>query len=259
MKKAVTTALLAALLASTAAETFAQDAPRGRAGERRERPEGSPERSSDPAPAAERRAPPPERRPEPNRAGRAGIIDRNAPRPPPQAAPPPQAPQAPQARPAPRPPGADGRYGGGPDRNDRDRNDRDRGDRDWGDRDRGGDDRRWDDGRRGGDPRWNDGRRPNDHDRPRYDRRHYPPVYRIPHRYHVPPYRRPPGWYSFSWGFGDVLPNGWYGSNYRILDWWSYGLPMPPLGYDWIRVGDDALLVDNFSGRVVQVVYDLFW
>ena len=42
------------------------------------------------------------------------------------------------------------------------------------------------------------------------------------------------------------------------MDWWSYGLPEPPYGYDWVRVGPDALLVD-YSGRIVQVVRAVFW
>ena len=36
-------------------------------------------------------------------------------------------------------------------------------------------------------------------------------------------------------------------------------LPIPPIGYEYVRVGDDVLLVDMFSGRVVQVIYDVFW
>lgn len=260
MKKAITTALLATLLASTAVQAFAQDAPRGRAGERREHSQGSPERSNRPQPAQETQSappPPPQRSSEPHRAGRAGIIDRDAPRYAPRPAPAPQAPPAPQARPAPRP-GDNDRYGGG---------------HDWNDRNRGGSDwnRRWDDDRRRNDNGWNDNRRWNDdrrwndgyrgggYNRPNYDRRYYPPVYRIPHRYNVAPYRRPPGWYSFSWSFGDTLPHAWYGPNYWINDWWSYGLPVPPIGYEWVRVGDDALLIDEYTGRVVQVVYNLFW
>jgi Ni/Co efflux regulator RcnB len=34
---------------------------------------------------------------------------------------------------------------------------------------------------------------------------------------------------------------------------------MPPIGYVWVRVGHDALLVDEFNGRVVQVVRYVFW
>lgn len=113
-------------------------------------------------------------------------------------------------------------------------------------------------------PEWNGARQGFDHRgweqrRPHYDRRHYPPVYRTQHRYRGPVYQPPYGFYARSWGFGDYLPRGWYAQEYRILDWWEYGLPIPPVGYDWVRIGDDAVLIDSFNGRVVQVVYDLFW
>ena len=61
------------------------------------------------------------------------------------------------------------------------------------------------------------------------------------------------------WSFGDFLPRGWYGPEYFISDPWNFDLPIAPPGYDWVRVGDDALLIDRFTGRVVQVVRDVFW
>jgi Ni/Co efflux regulator RcnB len=92
-----------------------------------------------------------------------------------------------------------------------------------------------------------------------WDRRRYPPIYAASHRYHIGAYRPPYGWYVRSWGFGDFLPHGWYASNYWIGDFWDYDLPYPPPGFHWVRVGDDALLVDDYSGRIVQVVNDIFW
>jgi Ni/Co efflux regulator RcnB len=202
---------------------------------------------------------------------------------------PPQAPPAPQAQTPPAAPQAgvrDDRRGGDRDRGDRDRGDRDgrdRGghdgrDRDGRDRDgRGRDGRDWNgrDDDRGRDERhrdrrdWNDGRNwqdsrrwddPRRHQpRPRYDRRRYDPIWRSQQRYRGWVYRPPSGFYARSWVFGDVVPRTWWGPDYRILDWWSYGLPIPPAGYEWVRVGDDALLIDMYSGRVVQVAYDLFW
>jgi Ni/Co efflux regulator RcnB len=35
-------------------------------------------------------------------------------------------------------------------------------------------------------------------------------------------------------------------------------LPPPPLGYAWVRVGPDALLVNLTNGTVVEAVYGLF-
>lgn len=61
-----------------------------------------------------------------------------------------------------------------------------------------------------------------------------------------------------SWSFGDYLPGGWYSTAY-YLDWYRYGLPNPPVGCEWVRVGDNAILVDVWSGQVLSVYYDLFW
>ena len=79
------------------------------------------------------------------------------------------------------------------------------------------------------------------------------------HRYRGWDYRPPYGFYAHDWRYGEYMPPSWWASNNRILDWWNYGLPRPPLGYQWVRVGDDAVLADKFNGRVIQIVYDLFW
>jgi len=80
-----------------------------------------------------------------------------------------------------------------------------------------------------------------------------------PEGYRVGPYRPPYGWYVRAWGYGDILPSGWYGSNFWIDDFYDYDLPWPPPGMHWVRVGDDAFLVDDYSGRIVQVIRDMFW
>ncbi|MGI8612320.1 MAG: RcnB family protein [Sphingomicrobium sp.] len=36
-------------------------------------------------------------------------------------------------------------------------------------------------------------------------------------------------------------------------------MPYAPTGYRWIRYYDDALLVDTWDGRVVDVIRDFFW
>lgn len=109
-------------------------------------------------------------------------------------------------------------------------------------------DRRWDGHRRGP---------PANH--PRWDRRRYPSIYSSRHRYRGHYWSPPIGFYVHVWNFGEHLPRGWYQPNYRILDWWTYDLPVPPPGYVWVRIGDDALLTDEFNGRVIQVVRYVFW
>jgi Ni/Co efflux regulator RcnB len=112
---------------------------------------------------------------------------------------------------------------------------------------------RWDgrgDGR-GGQPGWQRG----DH----WQRGRLPPVFWSQQRYHLRPYRAPYGYYVRDWGFGDILPRAWFGNDYWIDDFLDYDLPYPPPGYEWVRVGGDALLVDRYSGRIVQVVRGIFW
>ena len=91
------------------------------------------------------------------------------------------------------------------------------------------------------------------------DRDHDDWRWRSQNRYRGWNYRPPVGYYSRSWIFGDLLPRSWWTPDYQITQWWAYGLPRPPLGSAWIRVGDDALLIDRFTGRVFRVVYDVFW
>jgi hypothetical protein len=90
-----------------------------------------------------------------------------------------------------------------------------------------------------------------------YDR--YRPTYHAQRRHRLPTaYRYPSGWYSRTWSFGDVMPRSFYGQSY-YLNWWQYGLPRPPIGAEWVRMRDDAMLVDVWNGRVLAVYYDLFW
>jgi hypothetical protein len=101
---------------------------------------------------------------------------------------------------------------------------------------------------------WNRGWR---HDN-RYDwsdyRRYHPDVYRLG-RYYAP-YRN----YSYRrLGIGFYLDSLFYGSDYWIDDPWSYRLPEVYGPYRWVRYYDDAVLVDIYSGEVVDVIYDFFW
>lgn len=255
MKGTFTAASLRALalvagLAATAAPTLAQDAepedprPGPREDFQRPREEGPRfDRRQDPAPRSEFR---PEARPEA-----------------------PAAP-APRNRPDGRPgdaPEAWGRYGQprevgpgpAPDTRSGPAERRREGDRDGynrGGRRDGGDRRYGYDGYRpnGYDGYRHDGRRP-----PRYDPRWYPPVWTSPYRYRGDRWVPPPGFAYRRWFYGEVLPWTWWTPRYRIKSWWSFGLPVPPVGYAWVRLGRDAVLVDLWTGRIVQVAFSLFW
>ncbi len=47
--------------------------------------------------------------------------------------------------------------------------------------------------------------------------------------------------------------------DYTLYQYWTYGLPAPPPGYHWIRVGPDALLVRYGDGYVLDAVYGIFY
>lgn len=96
--------------------------------------------------------------------------------------------------------------------------------------------------------------------RPAYAPRYYPRAISAESRFHWQgSWRSQPGFYDRHWGYGDLLPFGWFARPYWIDDYWFYDLPIAPIGYVWVRVGPDALLVDLYTGRVVEVVYGLFW
>ena len=71
-------------------------------------------------------------------------------------------------------------------------------------------------------------------------------------------YERPHGWYVHRWTYGERLPRAFWARDYWINDWWSFDLRTPPYGYEWVRYGDDALLVNIYTGEVLEVAYDVF-
>lgn len=93
----------------------------------------------------------------------------------------------------------------------------------------------------------------------RYDWRNYRrsnrSVYRPRHAYYAPfrgyNYRR------LSIGF--YLGSAFYGSNYWINDPWYYRLPPAYGPYRWVRYYDDVVLVNSYTGEVVDVIHDFFW
>jgi Ni/Co efflux regulator RcnB len=78
-------------------------------------------------------------------------------------------------------------------------------------------------------------------------------------RFQAPAYRRPAGWYAHRWSFGEFLPSAFWARDYWLIDFAAYGLPPPPYGAVWVRVGNDALLVDEDSGEVITVEYGVFY
>ena len=58
---------------------------------------------------------------------------------------------------------------------------------------------------------------------------------------------------------GVYLDSLFYSNRYWIGDPYYYRLPPAYGPYRWVRYYDDALLVDIYSGEVVDVIYDVFW
>lgn len=135
------------------------------------------------------------------------------------------------------------------------RRDRD-GDRSWdGNRTRSGS---WD----GRSYRWNrDGRTYSWNSDWRRDRRYDWQNYRRSNRFifnigsYYAPYRN----YSYRrFSIGYFLEPLFFSNNYWI-DSWQYRLPPAYPGTRWVRYYDDVLLVDIYTGEVIDVIYDFFW
>ena len=92
----------------------------------------------------------------------------------------------------------------------------------------------------------------------RYDWQRYRTTNRTVYRLGVyyAPYRN----YSYRRiGYGNYLQPLFFGSTYWLNDPWQYRLPAVYGPYRWVRYYDDVLLVDIYSGQVVDVIYDFFW
>jgi len=77
--------------------------------------------------------------------------------------------------------------------------------------------------------------------------------------FHVGLYYDPFGWGYQQYQIGWRLWPSYYGSRYWINDPWQYRLPYAPPGTVWVRYWDDAVLVDTFTGEVIDVIHNFFW
>ena len=85
--------------------------------------------------------------------------------------------------------------------------------------------------------------------------------YRRHHRssFHLGFYYDPYGWGYQPYSIGSRLWPSYYGSRYQINDPWQYRLPYAPPGYVWVRYWNDALLIDTWTGQVVDEIPNFFW
>ncbi|WP_245841607.1 RcnB family protein [Sphingomonas lenta] len=57
---------------------------------------------------------------------------------------------------------------------------------------------------------------------------------------------------------GQFVPPAYNTPQHYVFDWASYGLPQPPVGYNWVRYHDDAVLIDA-RGTVFDVQSGVNW
>ncbi len=93
----------------------------------------------------------------------------------------------------------------------------------------------------------------------RQDMRQFRRVVRAERRYHAARYYAPPGYQYRRWSYGQRLPSIYFARNYWLTDFLTFGLFAPPQGYVWVRYGGDALLIDEYTGEIVQVQYGMFY
>lgn len=109
----------------------------------------------------------------------------------------------------------------------------------------------WDNNRGGWNNNWRNDRR--------YDWRGW----RSTHRdyYRVGPYRAPWGYRGgyHRWGIGVRIDPIFFAQDYWIDNPDYYRLPPAYGNYRWVRYYNDALLIDVYSGMVVDEIPDFFW
>jgi Ni/Co efflux regulator RcnB len=101
--------------------------------------------------------------------------------------------------------------------------------------------------------RWSNGWR-NDH---RYDWRRHRDRHRSTFR--IGFYYDPFGWNYRRWSIGSYLYPSYYRSSFWLNDPWQYRLPPAYGPYRWVRYWNDALLVNTYTGEVVDVIHGFFW
>jgi hypothetical protein len=58
---------------------------------------------------------------------------------------------------------------------------------------------------------------------------------------------------------GIILDSLFYSNRYWLSDPWQYRLPPAPYGTQWVRYYDDVVLVDVYTGEVLDVIENFFW
>lgn len=91
----------------------------------------------------------------------------------------------------------------------------------------------------------------------RYDWRRWRDNHRD--RFRIGIYYDPFGWGYRPFSIGWRLWPNYYSNQFWINDPWDYELPYAPPGTQWVRYYNDVLLVDLYTGQVVDVIHGFFW
>jgi Ni/Co efflux regulator RcnB len=85
--------------------------------------------------------------------------------------------------------------------------------------------------------------------------------YRRAHRdqYRQRAYVAPRGYRYRTVGIGSVLNGAFLGRSYWVGDYGRYRLPQPGFNQRYVRYGDDVLLVNVRTGRVIRVYNNFYW
>ena len=80
---------------------------------------------------------------------------------------------------------------------------------------------------------------------------------RAERRYNAARYHGPRGYQQRHWRHGERLPAQYRTRGY-VVYYRTYRLAPPPRGYQYVRVGNDVLLVSTRGGLISLVLMDLF-
>ena len=119
----------------------------------------------------------------------------------------------------------------------------------------------WNDNRRNN-RNWNDNRRTNrnwNDRRTNIDMTRWHRNFDAPRRFRIGTYNAPRGYSYRRYSYGQRLPRDYYVRNFWLMDFVMFGLYSPPDGYVWVRYGPDALLIDEETGEIIQVQYNVFY
>jgi hypothetical protein len=78
--------------------------------------------------------------------------------------------------------------------------------------------------------------------------------------FHIGPYYSPYRDYGYNrFSIGLFLDPFFYDQRYWLPDPWEFRLPPAEPGTEWVRYYNDVLLVDVYTGEVLDAIYDFFW